>query len=354
MSKSTPDLKSIFAHAFELDSADDRERYLADACHGDAALRGQVESLLKAFAGAGDSPESHVFSTLTPEECHDAEAPSEVIDQYKLLEQIGEGGMGVVYMAEQTQPIRRKVALKIIKPGMDSRQVIARFEAERQALALMDHPNIAKVFDAGSTATRPPLLRHGAGQGDTDHRVLRSASHLTPRERLELFVSVCQAIQHAHQKGHHPPRHQAVERAGLALRRQAGAQGDRLRRGQGDRSAADRADAVHAARRDRRDARIHEPRAGREQRARRRHAQRRLLAGRLALRAVDRNDAARAARERGRPATRKSCGAFARKSRPAEHAALEDRASWPRSPRVATWSRQSWPGWCAASSTGSR
>ena len=200
MNKSAPDFKSIFAHAFELDSADDRERYLASACDGDAAVRGQVEGLLKAFDGAGASPESHVFSSLTPEECHDAVGPSEVIDQYKLLEQIGEGGMGVVYLAEQTQPIRRKVALKIIKPGMSSRQVIARFEAERQALALMDHPNIAKVFDAGSTAQGRPyfVMELVKGIPITEYC---DRLHLAPRERLELLVSVCQAIQHAHQKG---------------------------------------------------------------------------------------------------------------------------------------------------------
>ena len=200
MNKPAPDLKAIFAHAFELDSADDREQYLAAACNGDAAVRGQVEGLLKAFGGAGGLTESHVFSSLTTEECHDAVGPSELIDQYKLLEQIGEGGMGIVYMAEQTQPIHRKVALKIIKPGMSSRQVIARFEAERQALALMDHPNIAKVFDAGSTAQGRPYfvmeLVKGIPLTEYCDRL-----HLTPRDRLELLIAVCQAIQHAHQKG---------------------------------------------------------------------------------------------------------------------------------------------------------
>ena len=108
-------------------------------------------------------------------------AAGTVIGPYKLLQQIGEGGMGTVFMAEQTEPVRRKVALKIIKPGMDSRQVIARFEAERQALALMDHPNIAKVLDAGTTDGRPALLRHGAGQGRADHAVLRRAPPDAPR-----------------------------------------------------------------------------------------------------------------------------------------------------------------------------
>ena len=200
MNKPTPDFKSIFAHAFALDSADDRERYLAAACDGNAAVRGQVEALLKAFAGAGGLAESHVFSSMTPEECHDAVGPSEVIDAYKLLEQIGEGGMGVVYMAEQTQPIHRKVALKIIKPGMNSRQVIARFEAERQALALMDHPNIARVFDAGSTAQGRPYFVMELVKGIPITEYCDRLC-LQPRDRLQLLVSVCQAIQHAHQKG---------------------------------------------------------------------------------------------------------------------------------------------------------
>jgi eukaryotic-like serine/threonine-protein kinase len=200
MSKPAREMKAIFARAFELDSPADRERYLADACRDDARLRGEVEGLLRAFAGAGDAQESHVFSTMTAEESQSAEVPSAVIDSYKLLEQIGEGGMGVVYMAEQTQPIQRRVALKIIKPGMNSRQVIARFEAERQALALMDHPNIAKVFDAGATTNGRPyfVMELVKGIPITDYC---DRAHLTPRERMELLVSVCQAIQHAHQKG---------------------------------------------------------------------------------------------------------------------------------------------------------
>ena len=158
MGQPTLNLKSIFARAFAIDSPDARERYMAEACNHDPAMRRQIENLLEAFAGAPVADDSHVFSSLTPEECHAAVTSSEVIDHYKLLEEIGEGGMGIVYMAEQTEPIRRRVALKIIKPGMNSRQVIARFEAERQALALMDHPNIAKVFDAGSTAKGRPYF----------------------------------------------------------------------------------------------------------------------------------------------------------------------------------------------------
>ena len=148
------------------------------------------------------------------------EAPGTVIGPYKLLQQIGEGGMGVVWMAEQTQPVHRKVALKVIKPGMDSRQVIARFEAERQALAMMDHVNIARVFDGGTTGSN--VATSGLACGLTSEAACRHEgrpyfvmelvhgvpitkycddNHLTPRERLELFVPVCQAVQHAHQKG---------------------------------------------------------------------------------------------------------------------------------------------------------
>src|SRR5262249_48643738 len=129
-----------------------------------------------------------------------AELPGTLIGPYKLLQQIGEGGMGTVFMAEQTRPVQRKVALKVINPGMDSRQVIARFEAERQALALMDHVNIARVFDGGTTESGRPYfvmeLVHGVPitKYCDDNR-------LSPHERLELFVPVCQAIQHAHQKG---------------------------------------------------------------------------------------------------------------------------------------------------------
>ena len=109
------------------------------------------------------------------------EGPGSQIGPYRLLQQIGEGGMGAVFMAEQERPVRRRVALKVIKPGMDSAQVLARFEAERQALALMEHPNIASVLDAGATDSRPPVLRHGAGQGHPDHPVLRRGPAHAPR-----------------------------------------------------------------------------------------------------------------------------------------------------------------------------
>src|SRR5262249_35301242 len=128
------------------------------------------------------------------------ERPGTVIGPYKLLEQIGEGGFGVVFMAEQSQPVRRKVALKVLKPGMDTRQVVARFEAERQALAIMDHPNIAKVHDGGATPLGRPYFVMELVKG-VPITEFCDQNYLTPRQRLELFIPVCQAVQHAHQKG---------------------------------------------------------------------------------------------------------------------------------------------------------
>src|SRR5205814_10020332 len=126
--------------------------------------------------------------------------PGDRIGRYKLLQQIGEGGCGIVYMARQEEPVRRQVALKIIKLGMDTRSVIGRFEAERQALALMDHPNIAKVFDAGATDTGRPYFVMDLVRGISITEYC-DANHLSPVQRLELFVPVCHAIQHAHTKG---------------------------------------------------------------------------------------------------------------------------------------------------------
>jgi serine/threonine protein kinase len=189
--------ESIFAEALDLPSPEARAAFLESACAGDAALRARIERLLKSHTGAGSFLQKPV--PLTTAETL-PERPGTIIGAYKLLQQIGEGGMGVVYMAEQEQPVRRRVALKIIKPGMDSRQVIARFEAERQALAMMDHQNIAKVLDAGTTDSGRPFfvmeLVHGVPitKFCDDNR-------LTLKQRLELFVPVCQAIQHAHQKG---------------------------------------------------------------------------------------------------------------------------------------------------------
>src|SRR5437016_4854661 len=154
-----PRANDLFLKALELRSPGERQEYLDGACAGDAALRAEVEALLEASARAGSFLEAPAPAPgVTVDEAPVAERPGMVIGPYKLLQQLGEGGMGTVFLAEQTQPVQRKVALKIIKPGMDSRQVIARFEAERQALALMDHPNIAKVLDAGTTDAGRPFF----------------------------------------------------------------------------------------------------------------------------------------------------------------------------------------------------
>ncbi len=191
--------QSIFLGAVERRSAAERTAYLDQACAGNALLRGEVEALLEAHerlpAGGAASGEDDALDPsliLT--------APGTTIGRYKLLEPIGEGGYGTVFMAEQTTPVQRKVALKVIKAGMDTRQVIARFEAERQALALMDHPNIAKVFDAGVTDTGRPYFVMELVKG-VPITTYCDEHRLTPRDRLELFVQVCQAVQHAHTKG---------------------------------------------------------------------------------------------------------------------------------------------------------
>jgi serine/threonine protein kinase len=217
----TPSLDAIFCAAIEIAAAADRAAYIARACGDDSELRGRVEKLVEAHFRAGNQPAAGLAPADPPVSPQGGEGRSEsiafpfaeppvagageersgtVIGPYKLLEQIGEGGFGVVFMAEQHQPVRRRVALKILKPGMDSRRVIARFEAERQALALMDHPNIARVFDGGAAPSGRPYFVMELVKGIliTDYC---DQNQLPPRERLELFISVCQAVQHAHQKG---------------------------------------------------------------------------------------------------------------------------------------------------------
>src|SRR5262245_9950005 len=149
--------QAIFIAALQQDR-DRRAAYLDRVCADDAALRRRVETLLDAHERAGSFLQGPAAAGLTDAYRPVSEAPGTVIGPYKLLQQIGEGGFGFVYMAEQTEPVRRKVALKIIKPGMDTREVIARFEAERQALALMDHPNVARVLDAGTTESGRPYF----------------------------------------------------------------------------------------------------------------------------------------------------------------------------------------------------
>jgi serine/threonine protein kinase/tetratricopeptide (TPR) repeat protein len=192
--------KSIFLAAVERHGPLKWTAYVDEACAGDEALRRRVEVLLRAHAGPDSLFDDSAPGLLATVDDPVTEKPGTVIDEYKLLEQIGEGGMGLVFVAEQERPVRRKVALKVIKPGMDTRQVVARFEAERQALALMDHPNIAKVHDGGETAGGRPYFVMELVKGVPITQYC-DENRLTPRERLELFLDVCQAVQHAHQKG---------------------------------------------------------------------------------------------------------------------------------------------------------
>src|SRR6266852_806944 len=191
--------ESIFIEALQKQSPHERAAFLDQACANQADLRHSVEMLLQAHDKAGAFLQGGHDDNPTLDQI-DREVPGAVIGPYKLLEQIGEGGFGVVFMAEQTRPVRRKVALKLIKPGMDTRQVIARFEAERQALALMEHPNIARVLDGGETTGGRPYFVMELVKGVPITRYC-DEHQLTPRERLGLFATVCQAVQHAHQKG---------------------------------------------------------------------------------------------------------------------------------------------------------
>jgi len=201
---------AIFSAARRL-PAGQRVAYLDESCAGDSLLCQRVAELLEANEAAGAflkelaldtgeeaaPPDRGLSAVAAPSP---SEKPGDKIGRYKLLENIGEGGCGVVYVAEQTTPVRRRVALKVIKLGMDTQLVVARFEAERQALAMMDHANIAKVLDAGATETGRPyfVMELVRGIRITDYC---DQNQLTTQERLELFVKVCQAIQHAHQKG---------------------------------------------------------------------------------------------------------------------------------------------------------
>jgi serine/threonine protein kinase/Flp pilus assembly protein TadD len=195
-----PSEQSIFLHAVGLASAADRAAYLEDVCRDHPRLRQELDALLAAHDRLGaDPPPSGPELPRTIDDPV-TERPGTVIGPYKLLQQIGEGGMGTVWMGEQKQPIQRRVAVKVIKAGMDSKQLLARFEAERQALALMDHPNIARVLDAGTTDAGRPYFVMELVKG-TPITEYCNDKHLSVRERLELFGDVCRTIQHAHQKG---------------------------------------------------------------------------------------------------------------------------------------------------------
>ena len=194
------DEEAIFKVAAGIPAQDIRRDYLQQVCGGDEALLGRLQTLLRAHDEAPSFLEPLAPSiAATIDFPPITECPGTQIGPYKLIQELGEGGFGVVYLAEQ-QPMHRQVALKIIKPGMDTREVITRFEAERQALALMDHPNIAHVHDAGATESGRPYfvmeLVHGVPITDYCDQ-----HDMTIRERLELFVTVCQAVQHAHHKG---------------------------------------------------------------------------------------------------------------------------------------------------------
>src|SRR4030088_60946 len=199
--------RDVFLEALEK-SLSERATFLRDACVGNEKLRAEVEELLREHEQVGSFLESPALLDRTPGSTLAVtsgmfavmEKAGDRIGRYKLLQKIGEGGCGIVYMAEQEEPVRRRVALKVIKLGMDTKSVIARFEAERQALALMDHPNIARVLDAGATEAGRPYFVMELVRGIKITEFCDEKSVPTA-DRLKLFTQVCQAIQHAHQKG---------------------------------------------------------------------------------------------------------------------------------------------------------
>jgi serine/threonine protein kinase len=192
--------REIFLEALDISTPEARAAYVRGACGRDFDLRGKVEELLKEHFSNDSLLAGAAVAVERPDVGESSAGKSQSIGRYRLLEKIGEGGCGVVYVAEQTEPVRRRVAVKIIKLGMDTKSVVARFEAERQALALMDHPNIAKVLDAGATETGSPyfVMELVRGRKITEYC---DEAKLSTGARLGLFIQVCHAIQHAHQKG---------------------------------------------------------------------------------------------------------------------------------------------------------
>src|SRR3954468_9094773 len=201
MTEPARDAEAIFFAALDQTTPRGRAAYVEATCVGDPELLRRVRELLSCHEGSQGPLDAPPPGLGCPVDMPaSSEQPGTVIGPYKLLQPIGEGGMGTVFMAEQTQPVRRKVALKVIKPGMDSAQVVARFEAERQALAMMDHPHIARVLDVGTTDTGRPFFVMELVRG-TKITEFCDQKKLSTHERLGLFIAVCQAVQHAHQKG---------------------------------------------------------------------------------------------------------------------------------------------------------
>jgi tetratricopeptide (TPR) repeat protein len=203
MSESSEREEQIFAEALAL-PAGERQRFIDESCRGDDDLRKRIEALILAHDSAGrfmaGRPAEDLAVNESPSAHAIADGSGKYIGRYKLLQKLGEGGCGIVWMAEQAEPVRRRIALKVIKLGMDTKEVIARFDAERQALAMMDHPNIAKILDAGSTEEGRPffVMELVRGVKITDFCDQYS---LSTKQRLELFSQICHAVQHAHQKG---------------------------------------------------------------------------------------------------------------------------------------------------------
>jgi len=350
MAVERPDVEAVF-HAARQKPPQEWAAYLDVACGDDPALRGRVEQFLAAQAGIGSFLESPAPELDVTRDLPGANAcPDTVIGPYKLIEPIGEGGFGVVFLAEQTAPVRRKVALKVLKPGMDTRQVVARFEAERQALAIMDHPNIARVFDGGASPSGSPYFVMELVRG-VPITEFCDQNQLTLRDRLGLFLSVCQAVQHAHQKGviHRDlkPSNVLVSRHdttpvvkvidfGVAKALGGGLTDKTLVTGFGP-------DGRHSL--------VHVARAGRDERPGRGHPQRHLLPWGAPVRAAHRHDSVPPepvpdGRVRRDPADHPGGGAA-----PAEHADQHPRPGGDGGvgqPRPGAG-----PGWCAGSWTGS-
>ena len=225
MTEKSDKVKQVFFEAVEIPSADERASFLDGACEGDAVLRRRVEALIVAHERPESLLDNGAVTTALTIDHTIAEMAGDNIGPYKLLQQIGEGGMGVVFMAEQERPVQRTVALKIIKPGMDTRQVIARFEAERQALAMMDHPNIAKVLDAGETDSGRPYFVMELVKGVPITKYCDD-KHLPVRAAAGAAAPGLPGGAARPSKGTYPSRHQAVERARGRVRRPSRAESD--------------------------------------------------------------------------------------------------------------------------------